>query len=125
MTNVDQPATSVLGFLDELRSKYSHQPVFLQAVDEMAYSLIDLFQDAEKGEFYKRAFVAMTEPERTIGFRVPWTDDQGRIHYNRGWRVEFSSVLGPYKGGTISSRCGGGVCCTKIRMEVDSHSLSL
>eukprot|EP00529_Nitzschia_sp_RCC80_P023599 CAMPEP_0113487796 /NCGR_PEP_ID=MMETSP0014_2-20120614/25689_1 /TAXON_ID=2857 /ORGANISM="Nitzschia sp." /LENGTH=468 /DNA_ID=CAMNT_0000381495 /DNA_START=645 /DNA_END=2047 /DNA_ORIENTATION=- /assembly_acc=CAM_ASM_000159 len=88
-----------LSFLDDLRRKYSHQPVFLQSVEEIALSLLPLFEDPTNGEFYKRAFVTMTEPERVISFRVPWEDDLGDIHYNRGWRVEFSSVLGPYKGG--------------------------
>lgn len=88
-----------LDFLDDLRCKYSHQSTFLQAVEEMARALLPLFQDEENGAFYMRAFLAMTEPERTIGFRVPWEDDQGNIQFNRGWRVEFSSVLGPYKGG--------------------------
>jgi len=96
---VDQKHGLTLSFLDELRLKYPHQPTFLQAVEEMALSLVDLFQDPEQGEFYKRAFLVMTEPERIISFRVPWTDDQGQIHINRGWRVEFNSALGPYKGG--------------------------
>ena len=88
-----------LDFLDDLRGKYSHQPTFLQAVEEMAMALLPLFQDEQHGAFYKRAFLAMTEPERTISFRVSWEDDQGNLQYNRGWRVEFNSVLGPYKGG--------------------------
>mmetsp|Transcript_20668 Transcript_20668/g.57095 ORF Transcript_20668/g.57095 Transcript_20668/m.57095 type:complete len:151 (-) Transcript_20668:1042-1494(-) len=87
---VDQKHGLTLSFLDELRLKYPHQPTFLQAVEEMALSLVDLFQDPEQGEFYKRAFLVMTEPERIISFRVPWTDDQGQIHINRGWRVEFN-----------------------------------
>lgn len=41
----------------------------------------------------------LTEPERIISFKVPWEDDDGVLQYNRGWRVEFSSALGPYKGG--------------------------
>jgi hypothetical protein len=82
--------TTGLDFLDDLRSKYSHQPVFLQSVEEIAVSLLPLFDDAENGEFYKRAFVSMTEPERTISFRVSWEDDNGVLHFNRGWRVEFS-----------------------------------
>jgi glutamate dehydrogenase (NADP+) len=65
----------------------------------MALSVAPLFDDPDNGDFYKRAFVAMTEPERTISFRVPWMDDDGNLRFNRGWRVEFSSVLGPYKGG--------------------------
>lgn len=80
-----------MDFLDDLRAKYSqHQPVFIQAVEEMALSLQDLFHDNEQGDYYKRAFVTLAEPERTISFRVPWTDDQGNLHINRGWRVEFS-----------------------------------
>ena len=73
--------------------------VFLQAVEEMAMSLRSLFLDPEEGAFYQRAFVAMAEPERTISFRVSWMDDKGVLNFNRGWRVEFSSILGPYKGG--------------------------
>ena len=85
--------------LQDLRTKYPHQPTFLQAVQEMAVSLLDLFQDSVDGAFYQRAFLTMTEPERVIAFRVPWMDDAGHLHINRGWRVEFNSVLGPYKGG--------------------------
>jgi len=94
-----QEEEDTFSFLDDLRSKYSHQPIFLQSVEEMALSLAPLFLSQDSGEFYKRAFVAMAEPERTISFRVPWMDDSGALRMNRGWRVEFSSVLGPYKGG--------------------------
>ena len=76
-------------FLEELRRKYRHQPTFLQAVEEMALSLSDLLEDP----FYRRAFEIMTEPERVLSFRVPWTDDQGHLRYNRGWRVEFSRCV--------------------------------
>lgn len=86
-------------FLQDLKTKYAHQPTFLQAVEEMANSLQPLFLDPAKGKYYQRAFLLLAEPERTIGFRVPWTDDSGVQQINRGWRVEFSSVLGPYKGG--------------------------
>merc|ERR1711957_771366 len=78
--------------------KYGHQPTFLQAVEEMALSLKPLFE-GEKGDYYKRAFCAIAEPERTLKFRVSWMDDAGKLQFNRGWRVEFNSVLGPYKGG--------------------------
>ena len=79
-----------LAFLDDLRGKYQHQPTFLQAVEEMALSLTDLFEDPKDGEFYKRAFLMIAEPERMISFRVPWMNDQGRLHHNRGWRFEFN-----------------------------------
>lgn len=95
----DKKDSSQLDFLSDLRKKYSHQPTFIQAVEEMANSLLPLFTDSERGELYQRAFLLMTEPERVISFRVPWMDDEGKLRYNRGWRVEFSSVLGPYKGG--------------------------
>lgn len=86
-------------FLDDLRSKYPHQPIFLQAVEEMALAIEPLFDDPIDGGFYRRAFLYLTEPERMISFHVPWMDDEGCQHVNRGWRVEFSSALGPYKGG--------------------------
>lgn len=89
----------VFSFLDPLYQKYPNQPVFLQSVQEMAISLQSLFTDNDKGDFYKKAFLFMTEPERTIGFRVSWMDDKGNLRWNRGWRVEFNSALGPYKGG--------------------------
>ena len=81
---------STLDILQDLRQKYKHQPIFLQAVEEMALSVADLL---EQDPFYRRAFAMMTEPERTISFRVPWTDDHGHMHYNRGWRVEFSRYV--------------------------------
>eukprot|EP01083_Nonionella_stella_P004611 13395_1 len=82
-----------------LKNSYSHQPIFLQAVEEMAISLKPLFADPLNGLFYKKVFLMMAEPERVISFHVKWEDDKGKLHQNRGWRVEFSSVLGPYKGG--------------------------
>ena len=87
------PQDQQLEFLEDLRKKYVHQPVFLQSVQEIALSLTPLFNDPDKGEFYKRAFVAMAEPERIISFRVPWEDDNGNIVFNRGWRVEFSRYV--------------------------------
>jgi hypothetical protein len=80
-------------FLKDLHETYRHQPIFLQAVDGMADSLQDLFADTKMGDFYKRAFLAMTEPERTLSFRVPWMDDNGNVQFNRGWRVEFSRYV--------------------------------
>lgn len=76
--------------LADLQKKYAHQPTFLQAVQETALSLQDLL---EENGFYRQAFAVMTEPERTISFRVPWMDDRGQLQYNRGWRVEFSRYV--------------------------------
>ena len=94
MTSTTTTATMTLcdrfPFLSVLAKNYQHQPVFLQAVEEMAINLESLFADPTHGEFYQRAFVAMTEPERTISFRVPWEDDDGTMHWSRGWRVEFN-----------------------------------
>ena len=89
-TTKKQSSANPFEFLDDLRSKYPHQPVFLQAVEEMALSIEPLFHDTVNGEFYKKAFLYMTEPERMISFHVPWMDDKGVQHVNRGWRVEFS-----------------------------------
>ena len=72
-----------LDFLNDLRKKYSHQPTFLQAVEEMAMALLPLFEDETNGAFYQRAFLAMTEPERAISFRVSWEGDNGNIQFNR------------------------------------------
>lgn len=85
--------------LEDLQNKYAHQPTYLQAVQEMARSLEPLFQHPINGHQYQKAFKILTEPERIISFKVPWEDDDGVLHINRGWRVEFSSILGPYKGG--------------------------
>jgi glutamate dehydrogenase (NADP+) len=88
---------SGLSFLDPLRRQYGHQPVFLQAVEEMAQSLLEdgIFDDPNDGDFCRRAFLAMAEPERVISFRVSWTDDQGHLRFNRGWRVEFNRYEAP------------------------------
>mmetsp|Transcript_19482 Transcript_19482/g.28661 ORF Transcript_19482/g.28661 Transcript_19482/m.28661 type:complete len:176 (+) Transcript_19482:190-717(+) len=97
--NISDDDDKPFPFLNDLQEKYSHRPTFLQSVVEMAIALEPLFADPKRGSFYKRAFLAMAEPERTISFRVRWMDDEGNVRFNRGWRVEFSSVLGPYKGG--------------------------
>jgi len=72
------------------------EPEFQQAVHEIESSLQDLF---EKSPEYKRAFEIAQIPERIITFRVTWEDDSGKCQVNTGFRVEFSSCLGPYKGG--------------------------
>ena len=88
--------------LRQIQSRIEHRNLgerdFLQAVDEMLGSLGPLV--AKHPEYLQdRLIERICEPERQIIFRVPWVDDQGEVHVNRGFRIEFSSALGPYKGG--------------------------
>ncbi|MCZ4407899.1 NADP-specific glutamate dehydrogenase [Cryomorphaceae bacterium 1068] len=85
-------------FMDQVRAKNPHEAEFLQAVEEVAEVIIPYLEENPK---YKKAKILerMVEPERTIMFRVPWLDDEGNVQVNRGYRVEFNSAIGPYKGG--------------------------
>ena len=86
------------GIYEELAAKSSHEPEFLQAVYEVLESLCpvaDRRPDLIKAGVFKR----VVEPERVIQFRVAWVDDQGEVQVNRGYRVQFNSAIGPYKGG--------------------------
>ncbi|HKE54594.1 MAG TPA: Glu/Leu/Phe/Val dehydrogenase dimerization domain-containing protein, partial [Actinomycetota bacterium] len=74
------------------------EPEFHQAVQEVAPS-IDLLFEREPAYRDAKLFERMIEPERVVMFRVPWVDGGGDIHINRGFRVEMSSAIGPYKGG--------------------------
>ena len=82
----------------DVMSKNPGEPEFHQAVEEVARSLELVF---ERRPTYRKAKILerMVEPERVIMFRVPWADDRGEIHVNRGFRVEMNSAIGPYKGG--------------------------
>jgi glutamate dehydrogenase (NADP+) len=84
--------------LDEVKVKNPNEPEFYQAVQEVTESLKVVF---ERHPEYQAAKILerMVEPERLIMFRVPWMDDQGEIHINRGYRIEMNSAIGPYKGG--------------------------
>lgn len=78
--------------------KHSTEPEFLQAVKEVLISIQDVYN--QHPEFEKAKIIErLTEPERVIMFRVPWTDDAGDVHVNTGYRVQFNSAIGPYKGG--------------------------
>ncbi|KAJ2120302.1 hypothetical protein GGF48_004224, partial [Coemansia sp. RSA 921] len=79
-----------------IRRRDPGQEEFLQAVDEVFESLTPVF---EKDPKYIEVFERLVEPERQIVFRVPWVDDKGVQQVNRGFRVQMSSALGPYKGG--------------------------
>ena len=85
-------------FMAGVLAKDSHEPVFIQAVQEVAEAIIPFIEDNPK---YKSSNLLerIVEPERTIIFRVPWIDDNGNTQVNRGFRVEFNSAIGPYKGG--------------------------
>jgi len=82
----------------DLKAKNPAEPEFHQAVQEVVESL-DLV--LERRPEYRSACILerMVEPERVVMFRVPWQDDQGRVHINRGFRIEMNSAIGPYKGG--------------------------
>ncbi|MDC0272395.1 NADP-specific glutamate dehydrogenase [Crocinitomicaceae bacterium] len=85
-------------FMERVSAKNNHEPEFLQAVQEVAEAVIPFIESNTK---YKVARILdrIVEPERTIMFRVPWLDDEGNVQVNRGYRVEFNSAIGPYKGG--------------------------
>ncbi|MFT4698721.1 MAG: glutamate dehydrogenase (NADP+) [Flavobacteriaceae bacterium] len=89
---------SITDFISKVEKMNPNEPEFIQAVTEVAETVIPFI---EENEMYqnKKLLERMVEPERTIMFRVAWTDDQGEIHVNKGYRVEFNSAIGPYKGG--------------------------
>jgi len=90
--------TSVDTFMEKIQAKNPGETEFLQAVREVVESVMPVI---ERNPAYRNSKVLerMTEPERVIMFRVPWVDDQGQVQVNRGFRIEMSSALGPYKGG--------------------------
>ena len=84
--------------LEGLKQRNAHESEFLQAATEILESLSPAF---DKHPEYEKAGLLdrFVEPERVIMFRVPWVDDQGRTQVNRGYRVQYNSAIGPYKGG--------------------------
>lgn len=84
--------------LDEVKTKNADQPEFIQAVEEVLESLEPVI--LAHPEYEDMAILErLVEPERTLMFKVPWQDDKGKVQVNRGYRVQFSSAIGPYKGG--------------------------
>ncbi|MBU1140458.1 MAG: glutamate dehydrogenase, partial [Proteobacteria bacterium] len=84
--------------LSVIKNKDPEQREFHQAVDEVLETVKPVLE--KNPEYRKQAILArITEPERVIMFRVPWMDDDGQVHVNRGFRVEMNSAIGPYKGG--------------------------
>lgn len=84
--------------IEQVKEKNPNEPEFIQAVTEVLTSLKPVI---ESNPAYEKAGLLerIVEPERAIMFRVPWVDDEGNVHVNRGYRVQFNSCLGPYKGG--------------------------
>lgn len=85
-------------FLQEVSQRNTNEPEFMQAVSEVAQTVIPyiIANDIYHG---KNILMRMAEPERVVMFRVPWIDDSGEIRVNRGYRIEMNSAIGPYKGG--------------------------
>ena len=81
-----------------LRQRYQSEPEFLQAVEEVLLTLQPLMDKDDKYRKYK-ILERVVEPERTVKFRVEWVDDKGEIQVNRGYRIQYNSAIGPYKGG--------------------------
>lgn len=86
------------GFMEEVKTRNGHEPEFIQAVQEVAETVIPYIA---KHKIYngKNILLRMVEPERLLSFRVAWVDDDGDIHVNRGYRIQMNSAIGPYKGG--------------------------
>ncbi|WP_208351419.1 NADP-specific glutamate dehydrogenase [Pseudaestuariivita rosea] len=85
-------------FMEDVRARNTGQDEFLQAVEEVAEDVLTIEKnnpDYARNKVLER----LSEPDRIIGFRVVWEDDAGEYHINRGWRVQFSNAIGPYKGG--------------------------
>ena len=83
---------------DGLSERCANEPEFLQAVEEIFETLepvVEQHPEYEEAALFER----LVEPERVIMFRVPWVDDNGKVQVNRGYRVQFNSAIGPYKGG--------------------------
>ena len=88
----------IKAFMDEVKTRNGHEPEFIQAVQEVAETVIPYIV---KHDIYhgKNILLRMVEPERLLSFRVAWVDDEGEIHVNRGYRIQMNSAIGPYKGG--------------------------
>jgi len=94
----DKLKSQIDSFMELVKARNGNEPEFLQAVLEVAETVIPFI---EKNKKYKTAKILerIVEPERVIMFRVPWSNDKGEVQVNRGYRIEFNSAIGPYKGG--------------------------
>lgn len=89
---------TVAEFMDMVKAKNPNEPEFIQAVQEVVESVWEVY-NANPKFVQAKILDRMVEPERVIMFRVPWVDDKGEVQINRGYRVQFNSAIGPYKGG--------------------------
>ena len=90
--------SNIEAFLDLVKERNGHEPEFLQAVEEVAETVIPYIVDHDI-YYGKNILLRMVEPERVLQFRVCWIDDAGEIQVNRGYRIQMNSAIGPYKGG--------------------------
>lgn len=102
MLTLDRAAQTAQSYIDrvleEVEKRNPGEEEFQQAVREILESLVPVF--AKHPEYEKQGILErLIEPERLVVFRVPWVDDEGKVQVNRGFRVQFNSAIGPYKGG--------------------------
>lgn len=89
---------SIAEFMDMVKARNPNEPEFHQAVHEVVETIWDTYQKNPR-MMKNKILERIVEPERVIMFRVPWVDDKGEVQVNRGFRVQFNSAIGPYKGG--------------------------
>ena len=89
---------NITTFIEEVKKNNPNEPEFMQAVIEVAEAVIPFIEKNKKYQT-KMLLERMVEPERVVIFRVPWIDDNGKTHVNRGYRIQMNSAIGPYKGG--------------------------
>ena len=89
---------SISHTIEKIEAQYGHQLEFIQAVKEVALTIAPLYDAHPEYEKFK-IFERLVEPDRIFNFRINWENDQGEVQVNRGWRIQFSNALGPYKGG--------------------------
>ncbi len=98
MSTATYTPTYIEQILETVKKRNAGEPEFLQAVTEVFRSIVPVL--SRHPEYVEsRILERLIEPERVVMFRVPWQDDQGRVQVNRGFRIQFSSAIGPYKGG--------------------------
>lgn len=90
---------SITSLASQIKSTYPHQPTFLQAVDEVLMSLVPWLEESGATETEYSRLERLLSPERVISFKVIWNNDRAELQHNIGYRIQFNSALGPYKGG--------------------------